>query len=89
MLHSIFFIGYINKSPRLTPSDFFVRTPEIHEFVENEFHAPFSMYKSHLPSRTPFSILLNMVSRKGKNVPNKWHVRSRLLYYCSGAGLRE
>ncbi|KAB5517874.1 hypothetical protein PHYPO_G00172270 [Pangasianodon hypophthalmus] len=60
MLHSIFFLGYIYDSPRLTPSDFF-RSPETREQVMKKFPRPFEKYRSHLPTRTPFSILLNMM----------------------------
>ncbi|XP_053087477.1 uncharacterized protein LOC113543737 isoform X3 [Pangasianodon hypophthalmus] len=64
MLHSIFFLGYIYDSPRLTPSDFF-RSPETREQVMKKFPRPFEKYRSHLPTRTPFSILLNMLRVKG------------------------
>ncbi|KAI4874433.1 hypothetical protein NFI96_019384 [Prochilodus magdalenae] len=61
MLHSIFFLGHIhgNQRNRLTPKDFFGRT-SLH-IMSDLFPEPFTKYNSHLPTRTPFSILLNIM----------------------------
>ncbi|XP_053493627.1 uncharacterized protein LOC128615499 [Ictalurus furcatus] len=59
MLHSIFFLGYIYDSS-LTPDMFFTK-PTSCAFVKEKFPEPFEKYKTHLPTRTPFSILLNMM----------------------------
>ncbi|KAI4874436.1 hypothetical protein NFI96_019382 [Prochilodus magdalenae] len=59
MLHSIFFLGYIHED-RLTPSDFF-NISALKQRLSNTFPAPFRTYNSHLPTRTPFSILLDMM----------------------------
>ncbi|XP_048014667.1 uncharacterized protein LOC125247417 [Megalobrama amblycephala] len=58
ILHSIFFLGIIHKDS-LTPED--ILSPEMAETVRREFPEPFKKYKSHLPKRTPFSILLEMM----------------------------
>ncbi|XP_066522273.1 uncharacterized protein [Hoplias malabaricus] len=58
MLHSIFFLGYIHKD-RLTPNDF-ISTSTI-EKLRNKFPEPFKRYSKDLPTRTPFSILLDMM----------------------------
>ncbi|KAG7325676.1 hypothetical protein KOW79_010601 [Hemibagrus wyckioides] len=59
MLHSIFFLGYIHY-PRLAPERFFQK-PETIKNLRNMFPGPFEQYRSHLPTRTPFSILLDMM----------------------------
>ncbi|XP_060721765.1 uncharacterized protein LOC132842857 [Tachysurus vachellii] len=59
MLHSIFFLGYIHKL-RLAPETFFKGTETV-TGAKEMFPRPFEMYKSHLPTRTPFSILLDMM----------------------------
>ncbi len=43
----------------LTPEDILPQTAEI---IKQEFPEPFRKYKSHLPKRTPFSILLDIVT---------------------------
>ncbi|KAK3508217.1 hypothetical protein QTP70_017680 [Hemibagrus guttatus] len=59
MLHSIFFLGYIHK-PTLAPQRFF-QNPEIIKDLTEIFPGPFEKYRSHVPTRTPFSILLDMM----------------------------
>ncbi|XP_036423163.1 uncharacterized protein LOC118806024 isoform X2 [Colossoma macropomum] len=59
MLHSIFFLGHIYEH-RLTPREFF-SLPKVLETVSSSFSEPFKKYSSHLPTRTPFSILLDMM----------------------------
>ncbi|XP_026999754.1 uncharacterized protein LOC113641304 isoform X2 [Tachysurus fulvidraco] len=58
ILHSIFFLGYIHKL-RLAPERFFGK--ETVTKAKEMFPWPFEMYKSQLPTRTPFSILLDMM----------------------------
>ncbi|XP_073678567.1 uncharacterized protein [Garra rufa] len=57
ILHSIFFFGVIHKDC-LTPVDFLNEQTEI---VQQAFPEPFDKYRSHLPKRTPFSILLDIM----------------------------
>lgn len=90
MLHSIFFLGYIcnpkltpseffrkstiDKLKELFPESSQNLTLELKDELMELFPEPFEKYKSHLPTRTPFSILLNMVSQKYDDLPNKYHV---------------
>lgn len=61
MLHSIFFLGYIHED-RLHPKDFFpAKIPADYEKMKLMFPEAFQQYSSHLPTRTPFSILLEMM----------------------------
>ncbi|XP_059411390.1 uncharacterized protein LOC132144841 [Carassius carassius] len=57
ILHSIFFLGIIHEDC-LTPEDILTAQTEI---VRQEFPEPFRKYKSHLPKRTPFSVLLDIM----------------------------
>lgn len=59
ILHSIFFLGFIHKTS-LTFED--ILSAKMVEIVRQEFPEPFMKYRSHLPKRTPFSILLEIVS---------------------------
>ncbi len=43
----------------LTPED--ILPAQSAEIIKQEFPEPFRKYKSHLPKRTPFSILLDIV----------------------------
>ncbi len=43
----------------LTPED--ILSAQSAESLKQEFPEPFRKYKSHLPKRTPFSILLDIV----------------------------
>ncbi|XP_017337203.1 uncharacterized protein LOC108272889 isoform X2 [Ictalurus punctatus] len=77
MLHSIFFLGYIynpkltpseffrkstiDKLKELFPESSQNLTLELKDELMELFPEPFEKYKSHLPTRTPFSILLNMM----------------------------
>ncbi|XP_065144470.1 uncharacterized protein [Paramisgurnus dabryanus] len=59
ILHSIFFLGILYH---LTPNDFLsVNTAES---LNQIFPDPFKKYKSHLPKRTPFSVLLDIMVLK-------------------------
>ncbi|XP_060760075.1 uncharacterized protein LOC132870451 [Neoarius graeffei] len=60
MLHSIFFLGYIYDSSKMDPKKFF-KTDKIYDLVKKLFCEAFQSYTTHLPTRTPFSILLNMM----------------------------
>ncbi|KAM9434864.1 uncharacterized protein Hap1MRO34_002600 [Clarias gariepinus] len=59
MLHSIFFLAYIHDRS-LTPSKHF-KSSKLCDVVKKKFPGSFEKYRSHLPTRTPFSILLNMM----------------------------
>ncbi|KAF4080477.1 hypothetical protein AMELA_G00171680, partial [Ameiurus melas] len=77
MLHSIFFLGYIynpkltpseffikstiDKLKKLFPESSQNFTLELKDELMELFPEPFEKYKTHLPTRTPFSILLNMM----------------------------
>ncbi|XP_040294649.1 uncharacterized protein LOC121005900 [Bufo bufo] len=55
VLHSIFFFGHINKPP-ISPDEFLPERQT--EGFRSQFPKPFSEYNTHLPSYTPYSILL-------------------------------
>ncbi|MGH0124638.1 UNVERIFIED_CONTAM: hypothetical protein FKN15_057782 [Acipenser sinensis] len=61
VLHCIFFLGHIYKNP-VPPMDFFTTEENIQEYKEL-FPRAFQQHASHLPTRTPFSILLDLVSK--------------------------
>lgn len=61
ILHSIFFLGVIYTGG-LTPDQFLSAT--LAEGLRQEFPEPFEKYRSHLPKRTPFSILLDIMVLK-------------------------
>ncbi|XP_057183048.1 uncharacterized protein LOC130549753 [Triplophysa rosa] len=67
ILHSIFFLGVI-YSDGLTPDKFL--SAEVAESLRQEFPEPFDRFNSHLPKRTPFSILLDMMVRKYETEDN-------------------
>ncbi|XP_041095148.1 uncharacterized protein LOC121307095 isoform X2 [Polyodon spathula] len=60
VLHCIFFLGHIYKNP-VRPEDFFIG--ENMDLFKKHFPRVFQQYNSHLPTRTPFSILLDLVSK--------------------------
>ncbi|XP_051992423.1 uncharacterized protein LOC127650821 [Xyrauchen texanus] len=60
ILHSIFFLGFIHEDHNI-PEDVLPKTTEN---VKQEFPEPFEKYSSHLPKRTPFSILLDIMDLK-------------------------
>ncbi|XP_033863703.3 uncharacterized protein LOC117404982 isoform X2 [Acipenser ruthenus] len=62
VLHCIFFLGHIYKNP-VPPVSFFT-TEELLLQYKELFPRAFQQYASHLPTRTPFSILLALVSRR-------------------------
>ncbi|XP_051965499.1 uncharacterized protein LOC127631422 [Xyrauchen texanus] len=75
VLHSIFFLGNIHKN-KIMPTDFFAEK----EFSQlyNKFSKPFNEFCTHLPTRTPFSILLDVVV-KIKGSQNEIEVMEYLL----------
>ncbi|KAK6466137.1 hypothetical protein HHUSO_G36738 [Huso huso] len=58
VLHSIFFLGNIHKK-KIMPTDFFAEKDLLK--LNNKFSKPFNEFCTHLPTRTPFSILLDAV----------------------------
>ncbi|KAK6469526.1 hypothetical protein HHUSO_G31792 [Huso huso] len=58
VLHSIFFLGNINDV-KIDPMEFF--TDIVGEEIKKKFPEAFEKYDTHLPTRTPFSILLDAV----------------------------
>ncbi|XP_058870642.1 uncharacterized protein LOC117404981 isoform X2 [Acipenser ruthenus] len=62
VLHCIFFLGHIYKNP--VPPEFFFPTKELLQQYKELFPRAFQQYASHLPTRTPFSILLDLVLRR-------------------------
>ncbi|XP_075072928.1 uncharacterized protein LOC142161314 [Mixophyes fleayi] len=59
ILHSIFFLGYIND-PSISPKEFIPsRTLDKYKKV---FPKPFQEYSTHLPNQTPYSILLEYMT---------------------------
>ncbi|KAJ8345978.1 hypothetical protein SKAU_G00301710, partial [Synaphobranchus kaupii] len=66
ILHSIFFIGFINL-PRIEPEDILPESTVTR--LKEKIPDVFEKYRSHLPTRTPFSILLDwVVHTAGDNV---------------------
>ncbi|MGH0140774.1 UNVERIFIED_CONTAM: hypothetical protein FKN15_035276 [Acipenser sinensis] len=61
VLHCIFFLGHIYKNP--VPPEIFFPTKEHLQLSKELFPRAFQQHASHLPTRTPFSILLDLVSR--------------------------
>nr|XP_023693499.1 uncharacterized protein LOC111857174 isoform X2 [Paramormyrops kingsleyae]XP_023693500.1 uncharacterized protein LOC111857174 isoform X2 [Paramormyrops kingsleyae] len=58
ILHSIFFIGYIS-SPRVNPE--MVLREDLHSVLTRKFPNVFHAYRTALPTRTPYSLLLDVV----------------------------
>ncbi|KAJ8251468.1 hypothetical protein GJAV_G00221670 [Gymnothorax javanicus] len=58
ILHSILFIGYMNE-PSIEPQQ--ILSQNVVERLTQSIPEPFEKYRSHLPLRTPFSILLDVV----------------------------
>ncbi|XP_041078307.1 uncharacterized protein LOC121296625 [Polyodon spathula] len=57
VLHCIFFLGHMRK---IEPTDFF-ETNGLISKLQQMFPDPFEKYKTHLPTRTPFSIILDAI----------------------------
>ncbi|XP_073462844.1 uncharacterized protein [Aquarana catesbeiana] len=58
--HSIFFFGHIND-PQVKPEEF-VPAREW-KYIEKVFEKPLAEYKTHVPSQTPYSILLEYITK--------------------------
>ncbi|XP_048847145.1 uncharacterized protein LOC125717853 isoform X2 [Brienomyrus brachyistius] len=58
ILHSIFFIGYISF-PRVYPE--MVLREDLHALLSRRFPNVFHAYRTALPTRTPYSLLLDVV----------------------------
>ncbi|XP_073318907.1 uncharacterized protein [Pagrus major] len=58
ILHSIFFLGEINK-PRYIPKEI-VSDDEMLNALRDHYPGPFKCYSSQLPKRSPFSCVLDM-----------------------------
>ncbi|KAM4550685.1 uncharacterized protein V3H82_019772 [Fundulus diaphanus] len=66
ILHSIFFLGRINK-PAFSPRELLDNNDEILEYFKEVHPEPFRWCSSRLPRRSPFSCVLDMVvSLKGQ-----------------------
>ncbi|XP_043924127.1 uncharacterized protein LOC122799251 isoform X1 [Protopterus annectens] len=65
VLHVIFFFGHMHVMP-INPKEFF--RDEEYERLKKILPAPFEKYKTHLPTRTPYSVLLEVVVKM--NNPN-------------------
>ncbi|KAL7883143.1 hypothetical protein SRHO_G00008010 [Serrasalmus rhombeus] len=61
MLHSILFLGNINAA--IYPPDVIFVDKEIYDKSKSAFPTPFARYRSHVPLRTPFSYLLELIVR--------------------------
>ncbi|XP_066560643.1 uncharacterized protein LOC136749914 [Amia ocellicauda] len=66
VLHCIFFLGYIHerqdKKKPIEPREFF-SSDGIYERFQKLFPQAFEQYRTHWPTRTPFSILLDLVTK--------------------------
>ncbi|XP_038156320.1 uncharacterized protein LOC119793292 [Cyprinodon tularosa] len=59
ILHSIFFLGEIN-TPRFPPEEI-IPDQEILDQLKEKYNRPFDCYRTHLPRRSPFSCVLDMI----------------------------
>ncbi|XP_072226989.1 uncharacterized protein [Leuresthes tenuis] len=59
MLHSIFFLGKINKVP-FSPSEI-IPDGNMHDNLQRTYPGAFESYLTHLPKRSPFSCVLDMI----------------------------
>ncbi|XP_035849165.1 uncharacterized protein LOC116041278 isoform X2 [Sander lucioperca] len=59
ILHSIFFLGKINKPP-FSPEDI-LSDDEMLNALKGRYPQPFELYSSQLPRRSPFSCVLDMI----------------------------
>ncbi|KAM5135115.1 uncharacterized protein ACMZJ9_017731 [Mantella aurantiaca] len=58
--HSIFFFGHINRL-QIKPEEFI--TNKKREALKEKFPKPFQEYNTHLPRQTPYSILLEYITK--------------------------
>ncbi|XP_017162945.1 uncharacterized protein LOC108166713 [Poecilia reticulata] len=64
ILHSIFFLGKINTTP-FTPEEI-IPNEDMLNTLKEKYPKPFKCYLTHLPRRSPFSCVLDMVVLKKK-----------------------
>ena len=55
VLHAVFFFGRLNRR-QMTPDDFL--EPSFSQRLQQKYPQSFQQYSTHLPSLTPYSILL-------------------------------
>ncbi|KAF1381377.1 hypothetical protein PFLUV_G00153300 [Perca fluviatilis] len=60
ILHSIFFLGKINKIP-FSPEDILSDDEDLLNELKGHYPQPFKLYSSQLPRRSPFSCVLDMI----------------------------
>ncbi|XP_032391014.1 uncharacterized protein LOC116701419 [Etheostoma spectabile] len=60
ILHSIFFLGKINKPTPYSPEDI-LSDDEMLSDLKRRYPLPFELYSSQLPRRSPFSCVLDMI----------------------------
>ncbi|XP_035849166.1 uncharacterized protein LOC116041279 isoform X2 [Sander lucioperca] len=60
ILHSIFFLGKINKIP-YSPEDILSGDEDLLNALKGRYPQPFKLYSSQLPRRSPFSCVLDMI----------------------------
>ncbi|XP_039905100.1 uncharacterized protein LOC120744657 [Simochromis diagramma] len=75
MLHSIFFLGNIMQTS-VSPEDITPDT-EIFQNLRQDYRRPFELYSTHLPRRSPFSCVLDMVVLQ-KNPENEEQIKNSL-----------
>ncbi|XP_037651981.1 uncharacterized protein LOC119503971 [Sebastes umbrosus] len=79
-LHSIFFLGKLND-PKFIPESLVSNDKEISKMLK-DFPRPFALYSSHLPKRSPFSCVLDMIVHLyGEN--DEKEIRKRLQDFVS------
>ncbi|XP_035849168.1 uncharacterized protein LOC116041279 isoform X4 [Sander lucioperca] len=64
-LHSIFFLGKINKPP-FSPEDI-LSDDEMLNALKGRYPQPFELYSSQLPRRSPFSCVLDMIVHRTRS----------------------
>ncbi|XP_066560750.1 uncharacterized protein LOC136749974 [Amia ocellicauda] len=90
VLHSIFFLGHIHESAQckpIVPQDFFT-SEETYESFLKDFPKAFEQYCSFLPTRTPFSILLEVVT-KMTECSDHSAVLKKLGDFCNAMAAKE
>ncbi|XP_068118301.1 interaptin-like [Hyperolius riggenbachi] len=75
VLHAIFFFGHINK-PQIRP-ELFIPDRDVAAY-KKRFQQLFQEYKTHFPRQTPYSILLEYVT-KMNNTENKESLKETLV----------
>ncbi|CAI5690121.1 unnamed protein product [Oreochromis niloticus] len=75
MLHSIFFLGNIMQTS-VSPEDI-IPDMELFQNLRQEYRRPFELYSTHLPRRSPFSCVLDMIVLQ-KNPENEEQIKRSL-----------